>query len=93
MNSDFGRRRVLFLDEVFGGTLKIIKDVLLLSVRSELMPCLAVFRTATKIREGQESVEMLDKDETKGTEGRFDGNVETTIPIQINGILSILDKP
>ena len=91
-NGQFIRGGVFLLDQVFGGSDEVIKDVLLFLQHPGLVPSLAVFTASPQVGHGVDAV-VLEQDDVGDIEVRGGAGVEAAVGIKKGWTLSVEHEP
>src|SRR5699024_1717965 len=87
-NSQLFRAGIIVIDQIFGGSNKIIKDILFLHFDALLVPACTIFTAATQIGYGKNTAHFQPRD-PPGAERRGQTDVKSTITVQQGWLLSI----
>lgn len=80
---------VLLSDEVLSSGLEVVENVLLVSLDSALVPRVTILATTADVSNGEDASERLHPDDVEDREPGGQGNVESSIAIELGGVGSI----
>ena len=87
-DGEVGRTGVFLLDQILSSSDEVVEDVLLLHLRTRLVPSLAILAAATERSLGIDATALQERDAGSGERG-IHRDIETAVGIEIDRVLAV----